>query len=140
VSETINANYETLQGANADEASDYEAIRAAMADFISSEYDQPEDIDALVSDVAPEALESLVVEAASENWRVKANCLGLGPNLFFPEIGAREHVKGAQAVCANCIVRLECLNYAVINHVRFGVWGGGASDKSRSRMHKKAHH
>lgn len=60
-----------------------------------------------------------------EDWRDYANCLGVDPDLFFPEKGeSSSTARGAKAVCASCAVKAECLAYAVEHQIRFGVWGG----------------
>lgn len=53
----------------------------------------------------------------------RANCLGLDPDLFFPEKGV--NTAQAKAVCAGCVSRQECLDYALETPVeRAGIWGG----------------
>ena len=41
---------------------------------------------------------------------------------FFPERGQR--VWPACQICSDCIVRTECLDYAVTHQIVDGVWGG----------------
>lgn len=55
-------------------------------------------------------------------WQDHAACAGLNPRLFFPEAG--ESVKEALNVCAECPVKTECLQYALDNGERFGIYGG----------------
>ena len=43
-------------------------------------------------------------------WQDAANCLGVDPDLFFPERGAS--TREAKEVCKGCVVRGECLEYA----------------------------
>ena len=45
------------------------------------------------------------------SWQADANCLGVDPDLFFPERGAS--TKEAKAVCRGCVVREDCLEYAL---------------------------
>src|ERR1700709_2131135 len=40
-------------------------------------------------------------------WQEEANCLGVDPDLFFPERGAS--TREAKAVCRSCEVRVACL-------------------------------
>ena len=40
-------------------------------------------------------------------WQDNANCLGVDPDLFFPERGAS--TREAKEVCRGCVVRGECL-------------------------------
>jgi hypothetical protein len=46
-------------------------------------------------------------------WQDAANCLGVDPDLFFPERGAS--TREAKEVCKGCVVRGECLEYALAN-------------------------
>ena len=48
-------------------------------------------------------------DAPVQRWQENANCLGVDPDLFFPERGAS--TREAKGVCAGCEVRLECLEY-----------------------------
>ena len=67
-------------------------------------------------------------------WMEEARCRGLDPDLFFPERGAS--TREAKGVCAGCGVRAECLEYALANGEKFGVWGG-ASERERRRIRRK---
>lgn len=57
-----------------------------------------------------------------------AACRGMGPELFFldeDEKGAN-HIKLAQArtVCFTCKVNKECLDFAMDNNIKSGIWAG----------------
>lgn len=63
-------------------------------------------------------------------WRDEAACLGEELRIFFPERNlalARE----AKAICYRCPVRMECLDEALSNGERFGIWGGMDQDERR---------
>ncbi|MDZ7674285.1 MAG: WhiB family transcriptional regulator [Acidimicrobiales bacterium] len=66
-------------------------------------------------------------------WQEYSNCLGVDPDLFFPERGAS--TKEAKAVCKGCVVREECLEYALQNGEKFGIWGG-MSERERRRIRR----
>ena len=66
-------------------------------------------------------------------WQEEANCLGVDPDLFFPERGAS--TREAKEVCRGCVVRLECLEYALANGEKFGIWGG-MSERERRRIRR----
>lgn len=53
------------------------------------------------------------------------------PSRFFPSDG--RGVVAAQEVCSDCPVRNACLNYALVNRIEYGVWGG-ASERERVRI------
>lgn len=69
----------------------------------------------------------------AEDWQNFANCLGVDPDLFFPERGAS--TKEAKAVCRACVVREDCLEYALENSEKFGIWGG-LSERERRRLRR----
>lgn len=55
-------------------------------------------------------------------WQAGALCAQTDPEEFFPERGGS--ARPAKSVCAQCPVRQECLEYALENDERFGIWGG----------------
>jgi len=67
-------------------------------------------------------------------WQEEANCLGVDPDLFFPERGAS--TREAKAVCRSCEVRAECLEYALAHGEKFGIWGG-LSERERRRVRRQ---
>lgn len=58
------------------------------------------------------------------DWVEQAACRGTDRRLWFPPVGDRVTYVAAIAVCAECPVRQACLDYAVANRIKFGVWGG----------------
>ena len=68
------------------------------------------------------------------SWQDQANCLGVDPDLFFPERGAS--TREAKEVCRGCVVRLECLEFALVNGEKFGIWGG-LSERERRRLRRQ---
>ncbi|MDX1658061.1 MAG: WhiB family transcriptional regulator [Nitriliruptorales bacterium] len=70
-----------------------------------------------------------------EEWMQDAKCLDADPEAFFPEKGGS--TREAKRICAACPVREECLEYALGNEERFGIWGG-LSERERRRLRKKA--
>ena len=61
-------------------------------------------------------------DPGDHGWQDHANCLGVDPDLFFPERGAS--TREAKEVCRGCVVREECLEFALQNGEKFGIWGG----------------
>ncbi|MFI5046967.1 MAG: WhiB family transcriptional regulator [Acidimicrobiia bacterium] len=66
-------------------------------------------------------------------WQEHANCLGVDPDLFFPERGAS--TREAKAVCRSCEVQVDCLEYALAHGEKFGIWGG-LSERERRRVRR----
>lgn len=51
---------------------------------------------------------------------------------FFVERG--QHAEPAKAICRRCLVRAECLDYAITHGIAHGIWGGqSASGAQRQR-------
>lgn len=71
------------------------------------------------------------IGADPPDWRASAGCKGADPDLFFPERG--ESTGAAKAVCRECPVRRDCLEYALANVEKFGIWGG-LSERERRRV------
>jgi WhiB family redox-sensing transcriptional regulator len=68
-------------------------------------------------------------------WASRAKCLTADPDLFFPEKGGT--TTEAKRICAGCPVRAECLEYALEEDERFGVWGG-MSERERWKLKRLA--
>jgi WhiB family redox-sensing transcriptional regulator len=68
------------------------------------------------------AAEPLEPAPLVEDWRHRALCREVGPALFFTEAG--ESTAEAKRVCAACPVRAECLDFALEQDDRWGIWGG----------------
>ena len=68
------------------------------------------------------------------DWRDRAACLTVDPELFFP-VGntgpAVEQIDRAKAVCSHCPVTEYCLQYALDTNQDSGVWGGLSEDERR---------
>jgi hypothetical protein len=69
------------------------------------------------------------------DWQEQAECATANPDLFFPERGSPGD--SAKRVCVNCSVRLECLEYALANGERYGIWGG-LTERERTRLRRQA--
>lgn len=67
-------------------------------------------------------------------WQVDALCSQTDPEAFFPEKGGS--TRSAKQICTDCEVRDICLNYALQNDERFGIWGG-LSERERRKLKKR---
>ncbi len=74
------------------------------------------------------------IEREEMVWQNYANCLGVDPDLFFPERGAS--TREAKEVCRGCVVQDECLEFALSNGEKFGIWGG-KSERERRRVRRQ---
>ena len=73
-------------------------------------------------------------DSSTGYWQDEGNCLGADPDLFFPSPG--DSLKAAKAVCNSCVVRAECLEYALENGEKYGIWGG-MSERERRRIRRQ---
>lgn len=64
-------------------------------------------------------------------WMADAVCASTDPESFFPDKGGS--TREAKNVCASCNVAAECLDYALDNNERFGIWGG-TTERERRRL------
>jgi WhiB family redox-sensing transcriptional regulator len=76
-----------------------------------------------------ERLLQIVLDTASLKWADNALCAEIGGDLWFPEKG--EPTREAKAVCRSCPVQAECLEYAMENGERFGIWGALSEHERR---------
>jgi len=68
-------------------------------------------------------------------WQGDALCAQTDPEAFFPEKGGS--TRDAKRICTTCDVRGECLEYALQNDERFGIWGG-LSERERRKLKRRA--
>ena len=75
------------------------------------------------------------LEDGEQTWHERALCAETDPEAFFPEKGGstREEKK----ICTGCEVRADCLEFALSNGERFGIWGG-LSERERRRLRRRA--
>ena len=84
-------------------------------------------------------IDGMLDEGESEDgalsWQERSLCARTDPEAFFPEKGGS--TREAKKVCVGCEVRSECLEYALANDERFGIWGG-LSERERRKLKKRA--
>lgn len=66
-------------------------------------------------------------------WMLDALCAQTDPEAYFPEKGGS--MRQAKAMCRSCEVSAECLDYALANNERHGIWGG-PSERERRQLKK----
>ena len=80
-------------------------------------------------------------QGVTMDWRDKAACLTVDPELFFP-VGntgpAVDQIDRAKAVCSHCPVTEYCLQYALDTNQDSGVWGGLSEDERRALKRRAA--
>jgi WhiB family redox-sensing transcriptional regulator len=76
-----------------------------------------------------------MIEYATD-WREAGACLTADPDLFFPVAdgdAAGQQVSRALRICADCIVRQQCLEFAMRTREPAGIWGG-TTPEERGRV------
>jgi WhiB family redox-sensing transcriptional regulator len=78
---------------------------------------------------------------AVPDWRHRAACLDVDPELFFP-IGntgpALAQIEQAKAVCHDCPVNAHCRQWAFTTRQPDGVWGGLSVEERLSELRRRA--
>jgi WhiB family transcriptional regulator, redox-sensing transcriptional regulator len=84
---------------------------------------------------------SFALGAADHSWRDQALCRDTDPELFFP-IGttgfALLQLEKARQVCCECLVRAECLEFALDTNQDSGIWGGLSEEERRVIRRQRA--
>jgi WhiB family redox-sensing transcriptional regulator len=81
-------------------------------------------------------IDLLAESAKDSDWRRRAACRLMPAELFFPvgTAAAVEEIESAKAVCADCAVAPECLEFALTTRQEFGVWGGLDEEERRALL------
>lgn len=67
-------------------------------------------------------------------WALDGLCRQVDPELFYPD--EKEQGADAKTICNDCLVRTECLEWALNNNEQHGVWGG-KSAWQRNKLRRK---
>lgn len=81
--------------------------------------------------VARAAVEIVLADAESLDFRTQAACAGSDPRSWYP--GRGEALDVLRRLCEGCPVVVDCLAWS-LRHERYGVWGGvGEAGRQRIR-------
>lgn len=72
-----------------------------------------------------------IIADDAPNWRGEALCAEVDTDIFFPDKGGSS--REAKQICGRCTVSDQCLDFALRNGERFGIWGG-VSERDRRRL------
>ena len=103
-------------------------------------FDEPLTESAEIIDIRQLRIAGLPADAADDDaiagrvpedldWQDEALCKESDPEAFFPEKGGS--TKQAKTVCKRCPVTEKCLQYALDNDERHGIWGGKSERERR---------
>lgn len=83
--------------------------------------------------------EELAALTEPDAWQNDATCSQTDPEAFFPEKGGS--TREAKRICRDCCpVRADCLQFAIDNDERFGIWGGFSERERRKITRGHASH
>lgn len=119
-----------------------------MMDHVSeleeqAEYTEPTPSEA---ELLAKAYEIKMPELGDQTWKALAACLpggesGFRTDDFFIDTEIYGNSKRyqrmrdrAKALCQECAVQIDCLDFALRNHINYGIWGG-TTEPDRRRMH-----
>ncbi len=77
----------------------------------------------------------IALPVAPPAWTAHGLCAQIDPERWFPDKGGS--TREAKRICQECPVRVECLQYALDNDERFGIWGGHSERERRSLKHRR---
>jgi WhiB family redox-sensing transcriptional regulator len=69
----------------------------------------------------------------SSDWTDSAACRDVDPDHFFSETA--KSIQAAKQLCNTCLVKVDCLDYALENEEQFGIWGG-LTHRERKRLQR----
>lgn len=83
----------------------------------------------------------------AQPWRERAACREMDVSAFYPAqdeartgsgqwAGPRQRDDDPRPVCAGCPVRMQCLDFAIDNRERYGIWGG-LNERERRNVAEK---
>ncbi|NIR39874.1 MAG: WhiB family transcriptional regulator [Actinobacteria bacterium] len=74
------------------------------------------------------------------DWQLRAACRGPQSAVFFPPSTPerrdekRYRERHAKAICETCVVRADCLSYALAIREQHGIWGGLSESERRELL------
>ena len=80
-----------------------------------------------------------ILPIPTSGWRFQAACRGESTETFFLSAGQRGVARrrreaAAKAVCADCPVSRQCLNWALRIAEPYGVWGGTTPEERNAML------
>lgn len=84
----------------------------------------------------------LNIDFEQEDWMLEGSCSYSETDLFFPvgsSMKAMKQATEAKAICMECPVVNECLDYAIRTNQDSGIWGGADEEQRKSirRQYRK---
>ncbi len=71
------------------------------------------------------------------DWRAQGSCRGKSIGLFFADEDDFFSEREAKKVCASCAVREQCLEQALADREKVGIWGGFSPTERRRMLRRR---
>jgi len=84
-----------------------------------------------------EPLEQSQATSQEGNWKLRANCREVDTSVFYPHDSDRLGIKIAKSICDDCVVRSECLEFALDIRDDDGIYGGLKADERRKILNSR---
>ena len=83
--------------------------------------------------ISPDSITELFASTATQF--PEAKCAAVDPDLFFPHATETYIARRAKQVCCTCPHMNECLQHALDNDERHGIWGG-LDESERAKLQR----
>ena len=86
----------------------------------------------------------MALQMSGQAWQARAGCRGPQAAVFFPPTHAERkeeklrREQRAKAICETCVVRRECLDYAIRIREPHGIWGGFNEMERKQILERRA--
>lgn len=74
--------------------------------------------------IVSELLDTWHLDNRDFGWQDDAACKGKGELFFFERGSNKVRIRQAKELCESCLVKEECLGFALDNRFEFGIYGG----------------
>ncbi len=86
----------------------------------------------------------MATRSIGESWQARAACRGPQAAAFFPPAHAERKEEKvsrearAKSICGTCVVRRDCLDYAIRIREPHGIWGGLNEIERKQLLERRA--
>jgi WhiB family transcriptional regulator, redox-sensing transcriptional regulator len=74
---------------------------------------------------------------ATITWKQQGRCLGVDPEVFYPDEEDEHGAELAKQICYSCPVREVCLEHAIGVREKWGIWGGLTARERRRIIRRR---
>jgi WhiB family redox-sensing transcriptional regulator len=78
-----------------------------------------------------------VIAKTMISWKQQARCLGVDPEVFYPDEEDEQGAELAKQICDSCPVCEVCLEHAIGVREKWGIWGGLTARERRRIIRRR---